>query len=110
MDADEKHVVTVAAHQRGDAQITIEKAGQNRITLGTGEDPGKFAGLIVLANAGQDKQGGIAFAYNDDGKPSLVFNDHNDKTRAAIMLGTGGRPMLSLQDERERSVFSQAQP
>jgi hypothetical protein len=78
--------------------------------LQTGVD--KFAGLMLFANAGKDKEGQVALFYTNDGKPMLFFNDQNHTTRAAIMLDKdrAWKPVLSLQDEQGKSFFSQIQP
>jgi hypothetical protein len=110
MDGNEKHSLVAVAHEKGGAGIDIAQAGQTRMTWTTGAD--KFAGLLFYANAGKDKEGQIGLFYTNDGKPMLFFNDPNHTTRAAIMLDKdrAWKPTLSLQDEKGKSFFSQAQP
>jgi hypothetical protein len=110
MDPKEQRTVAVFADENGKGGMHIGEDGKHRIMLQTGAD--KFAGLMLFANAGKDKEGQIALFYTNDGKPMLFFNDQNHTTRAAIMLDKdrAWKPVLSLQDEQGKSFFSQVQP
>ncbi len=108
-DKNEKPIVTLSGKGDGNGgALSIDQKGESRMFFGTGTD--RFAGIIMFADPGKQKSGQIGLFYANDGKSALMFNDHNHKTRAAIMLETGGRPILMLQDQNGKSFFSQGQP
>jgi hypothetical protein len=110
LDAKERGSVAVFAEENGKGGVNIQEDGKGRIMLQTGAN--RFAGLMVFANAGKDKEGQICMFYTNDGKPMLFLNDQNHTTRAAIILdpNRGWKPALSLQDAQGKPFFSQVQP
>jgi hypothetical protein len=90
----------------GSSGLFFQEDGETR--LGLAVTKGKFAGLVIYRNP-TDRKSEIGLFYSDDGKPALVFNDPNGRTRAGIILEKGDKPILSLQDENGKIIFSQAQ-
>lgn len=106
-DAKGKAGVNLAASDSG-AGMNVEDDGKLRLSLGSGKK--RYAGLIVLANAGQSDKGQMCFFYTDAGKPAVALNDSNHKTRIMLMLDRGEKPYLMLQDEYQKAFYSQGQP
>lgn len=106
-DAKGKAGVNLTASNSG-AGVHVEDAGNLRVSLGSGKK--RYAGLIVLANAGQSEKGQMCFFYTDQGKPAFAVNDSNHQTRIMMMLDRGEKPHLMLQDENQKAFFAKGQP
>ena len=92
----------------GGASMSVEDEGNLRLSLGSGKK--RYAGLIVLAHAGQSEKGQMCFFYTDEGKPAFALNDSNHQTRIMMMLDRGEKPHLMLQDENQKAFYSRGQP
>jgi len=106
-DAEGSVCVNLSAED-GKGGLYLEEHGKVRLSLANGKQ--HYAGLIVLAQAGQSEKGQMCFFFTDEGKPAFALNDSNNKTRVMMMLDKGEKPYLLLQDENQKAFFSESQP